>query len=97
MRFLFWALILLEICLVAAPFLSRGIDSPKAARAWLAWRQNPTPEATRAWETERLRLKRGNLLADFILLGMLTLNTTAIVIVRRRAFRRPVITANLLC
>ena len=79
-------LLVVEICLIVIPFLPSQYCSPRAARAFYAWRQNPTPETEQAWNKERQRVQRTELIFDAVLLGLILGNGFAIYTVRRKAF-----------
>lgn len=88
MRILFAVLIFAEICFIAGPFISRGINRPEAARAWHEWRQNPTPETEQAWKTENARLSRMNAMADSVLIALLAINSVSLFTVGRKVLRK---------
>jgi hypothetical protein len=88
MRVLFGILILVEMLLIAAPFIASGIDRPETARAWNEWRQNPNPETEAAWKAESALLWRMNMVADLVLIALLGVNSVALFKVGRRVFRR---------
>ena len=88
MRTLFVVLIFTEICLVAGPFVSSGINRPEASRAWYEWRENPNPKTKQAWESEKACLSRMNTIADSILLTLLAVNSAGLFVVGRKAFRK---------
>ena len=89
MRLLFGILIIAEICLLAAPVVRFGVDSPDASRAWFEWRQNPNPETEQAWKAERARLRRENIAVDSALVGLLVANSLGLVSVGRSLRRKP--------
>ena len=47
------ALLGLELLVAVALGQIAHVDNPAMARAWMEWRQNPTPEARQAFERQR--------------------------------------------
>jgi hypothetical protein len=88
MRVLFAVLIITEMCFIAGPFISSGINRPEAARAWHEWRQNLSPETEQAWKAESARLSRMNMVADSVLVTLLVINSVGLFMVGRKAFRK---------
>lgn len=88
MRILFAILLVAEACLIAAPFISSGLDRPETARAWHEWQQNSTPEAEQAWETERTRLSRMKLVEDAVLFSLFVANSVGVFVVGRKVCRK---------
>jgi hypothetical protein len=95
MRIIFAVLLLTEICFVAGPFISRGINRPEAARAWHEWRNNPNSATEQAWKSERARLSRMNAMVDSVLVVLLIVNSVGLFIVGRKALRESKITHGL--
>jgi hypothetical protein len=86
---LFFLLLLLELCFGAAPFARSTLPyRPRAARAFLEFRQNPNPQTESAWRYESSMLRRDGLIADGIIFGLLAANTICLIVVGRKAFRR---------
>jgi len=57
-------LVLLECCFLLAAFSRFPINRSSAARALFEWRQNPSPQTEAAWNSERGRLRRDELIID---------------------------------
>ena len=87
MRVTLAILIAIEICLLALPFASYGIDSPAMGRAWYNWQRTPTAENEQVWKKERQSRARMSLVVDCLYLGFLVCNTSAIVATWSRILR----------
>lgn len=90
MRLLFLILVLTQFVLLAAPFTDSHVDSPKMARAWLAWHANATPENEKLMRQELEHLRTLKTITDGVVVVLIVCNAAALIIVGKRAFRRRV-------
>lgn len=90
MRLLFLILVLTQLVLLAAPFVAMSSDSPKAARAWYAWRSNATPENEKLMRQELEHLRTLNTITDGVIVGLIVCNSAALIVVGKRVFKRRV-------
>ena len=77
-------LIGLECCFLFAAFTPSHIDRFSAARAFVEWRQNPSPGTEAAWNVERARLRRDETIFDFVIWTMIVATGAGIYHVARK-------------
>jgi hypothetical protein len=88
MKMLLISLILFEVFLLVLAFSPGFIDRPSAARAFVAWHNNPTPQNEALWLREKTIMNRESLLVTVCIIGVLALNTVGLVFLVKRARRK---------
>lgn len=84
LRVLLVVLILLECCFLFAAFSDWHIDRPGTASAWFAWRQHPSSETEAAWNEERRKLHREELMVELVIWSLIIATGGGIYYVVRR-------------
>ena len=77
-------LALIEIVLVVLLVSPVCIQRGSHARAFVAWKTNPSAETECRWNAESTRLHRDMAVMDLAILGAIILNTAGLVMVIRR-------------
>src|SRR4051812_6553882 len=78
------ALVLLECGLLFAALSDSHLDRPATARAWFVWRQHPSPETEAAWNVERGKLHREQVMIDVAIWSLIIAAAAGIFYVAKR-------------
>jgi hypothetical protein len=88
MKMLLVLSIVIEVVLVLLAFSPVFVDRQSAARAFVEWRNNPTPENKSAWEREAALSRREGLFIDISVWTLLVANTFGLIVLIRK-IRKP--------
>jgi len=88
MKMLLLLSVVFEVVLVLLAFSPVFVDRQSAARAFVEWRNNPTPENKSAWDREAVFSRREGYIIDISVCTLFVANTVGMIVLVRK-IRKP--------